>query len=318
VSHQYGEAGDVRLHLDTDLGGDPDDACALTMLLGLPDVELTGITTTIDPGGRRAGCTEALLRLLGREEIPVTAGAAMSLTTREVAAPAEDLFPVGTEPRPAPAGAALDVLERTIADGVRIVAIGPLTNLAALELVRPGALADADLVVMGGWVDPPAPGFPAWWGPERDFNLQWDTTAARLVAGTAGRLVLVSLPGTLHAPLTGRDLVRLRGLGPVGELLAGQSEARRAEAGYAGLGRAHPGLPDDLVNFHFDPVACAVAAGWDGVRLRTARLATTIDDGVLRWHEDGPGARPVEVVTDVDGEAFTAAWFAAVERATGS
>src|SRR4051794_41314822 len=116
------------------------------MLLGLPDVELTGITTTIDPGGRRAGCTEALLRLLGREDVPVTAGAAMSMTRRELAEPDEHLFPMAIEPRPASAGAALDVLEQAIAEGVRIAAIGPLTNLAALELLRPGTLGTADVV----------------------------------------------------------------------------------------------------------------------------------------------------------------------------
>ena len=33
----------MRIHLDTDLGGDPDDACALAMLLGWPGVELVGI-----------------------------------------------------------------------------------------------------------------------------------------------------------------------------------------------------------------------------------------------------------------------------------
>ena len=38
----------VRVHLDTDLGGDPDDVCALSMLLGWPDVEVVGITTVLD------------------------------------------------------------------------------------------------------------------------------------------------------------------------------------------------------------------------------------------------------------------------------
>ena len=45
----------MRVHLDTDFGGDPDDACALVMLLGYPDVEIVGITTNLDSGGRRAG-----------------------------------------------------------------------------------------------------------------------------------------------------------------------------------------------------------------------------------------------------------------------
>ncbi len=30
------------------------------------------------------------------------------------------------------------------------------------------------------------------------------------------------------------------------------------------LARRHAGLPDDFINFHHDPLACAVAAGWDG------------------------------------------------------
>jgi purine nucleosidase len=303
----------VKLHVDTDLGGDPDDACALTMLLGSPGVELTGITTTIDPGGRRAGCVAALLGMLGRTDVPVVAGSAMSLTRRELAEPDERLFTDGVEPRPAPPGAALDALDRAIAGGVRIVAIGPVTDLAVLELMRPGALAAADVVLMGGWVEDPAPGLPAW-GPERDFNVQWDTTAAQVVAAAAGRLALVTIPATLSAQLTGRDLARLGALGPVGELLARQSEARRDEAGYGELGPAHPGLPDDLVTFHFDPVACAFATGWDGVRTRTARLATSVENGVLRWRED-PDGREVEVATVTDGSAFTEHWFAAVERA---
>ena len=45
----------MRIHLDTDLGGDTDDACALAMWLGWAGVEITGITTVADPRGRRAG-----------------------------------------------------------------------------------------------------------------------------------------------------------------------------------------------------------------------------------------------------------------------
>ena len=44
-----------RIHLDTDLGSDTDDLCALTMLLGWPDVELIGMTTSAERQGLRAG-----------------------------------------------------------------------------------------------------------------------------------------------------------------------------------------------------------------------------------------------------------------------
>src|SRR5262245_13354808 len=65
----------VLVHLDTDFGGDPDDACALAMLLGWPDVEIVGITTNLDDGGTRAGCAQYVLSLAGRAGIPVVAGA---------------------------------------------------------------------------------------------------------------------------------------------------------------------------------------------------------------------------------------------------
>ena len=68
----------MRIQLDTDLGGNTDDTCALAMLLGWRGVEITGITTVIDPGGRRAACVAHLLRLAGRDDIPLAAGAEVS------------------------------------------------------------------------------------------------------------------------------------------------------------------------------------------------------------------------------------------------
>src|ERR1044072_8181842 len=77
-----GHPDPVKIHLDTDLGSDTDDACALAMLLGWPGVELVGITTAIDPGGIRAGFVHRVLELAGRTDIPVAAGEPVSLTTR--------------------------------------------------------------------------------------------------------------------------------------------------------------------------------------------------------------------------------------------
>ena len=67
----------MLLHLDTDFAGDTDDACALAMVLGWPDTEVVGITTTADPEGRRAGYLAHFLELAGRADIPVAAGAAV-------------------------------------------------------------------------------------------------------------------------------------------------------------------------------------------------------------------------------------------------
>ena len=79
----------MLLHLDTDLGGDTDDACALTMLLGWPGVELAAVTTVADPGGRRAARVAHCLELAGRNDVPLAAGATASLTGLRTAHPVE-------------------------------------------------------------------------------------------------------------------------------------------------------------------------------------------------------------------------------------
>ncbi len=45
----------VLVHLDTDIGGDPDDVCALAMLLGWPDVEIVGHHDDTRGGGAARG-----------------------------------------------------------------------------------------------------------------------------------------------------------------------------------------------------------------------------------------------------------------------
>jgi purine nucleosidase len=82
----------------------------------------------------------------------------------------------------------------------------------------------------------------------------------------------------------------------------------------AELGRAHAGLPDDLVNFQYDQVACAVAVGWTGAAIQGLRLQPVVEGEVLRFQPD-PDGRPMRVVVDIDGAGFTAIWLRTVEAA---
>jgi purine nucleosidase len=54
-----------KIHLDTDLGSDIDDLCALAILLRWPGVELTGVTTVAEENGRRAGYVRVVLKVSG-------------------------------------------------------------------------------------------------------------------------------------------------------------------------------------------------------------------------------------------------------------
>jgi hypothetical protein len=44
----------LKLHLDTDLGGDIDGLCALAMVLNRPEAELLAVTMFAEHRGRRA------------------------------------------------------------------------------------------------------------------------------------------------------------------------------------------------------------------------------------------------------------------------
>lgn len=149
-----------------------------------------------------------------------------------------------------------------------------------------------------------------------DWNVQWDTRAAEIVAATAP-VTLVTLPVTLKAHLRASQLPRLRASGPLGELLARQAGAHAEDFKMGELGRGHPGLPDDLLNFQYDPVACAVAAGWPGAVVEELTLRPVLEGGVLRFQGD-PRGRRMRVVVDLDGERFTETWLSAVEAAQRS
>ena len=303
----------MRIHLDTDLGGDTDDACALAMLLGWPGVELVGITTTADPGGLRAGYVGHLLDLAGRDDIPVAAGATVSLSTLESADPIigdKRHWPPEARSRPSPPGAALDLLARNIRRGATVVAIGPLTNLALLEVLRPGTFVGVQVVAVGGWLPTRVEGLPTW-GPEMDWNIAWDTKAAEIVAIRAEQLTLAPLPTMLKATLRARDLPRLRASGPLGVLLADQASAHGADFDMAAMGRSHAGLPDDLLNFQYDPVACAVAVGWTGVVIEELPLQTVLGEHLRLLPDEA--ARHIRVVVDLDGARFGDVWLTAVE-----
>ena len=85
----------TKIHIDTDLGGDIDDLCALAMVLAWPDVELVGVTTVAEHGGKRAGYVRYVLDLAGRSDVPVATGAEATHPAYRIwqALPDEDASP---------------------------------------------------------------------------------------------------------------------------------------------------------------------------------------------------------------------------------
>ena len=301
-----------RIHLDTDLGGDIDDLCALAMLLRWSgDVELAGITTVAEANGRRAGYVRYVLGLEGRTEISVAAGADVSqgyYRYAELDYPAEERYwPQPIAPSPSVPEEAIQLLKRSIEQSATIVAIGPFTNLYLLDLQYPGILMQADLYLMGGYVYPIRSGFPEW-GNDSDWNIQVDVKSAQHVLQNS-RPTLIPLTVTVETALRRAYLNDLRGAGALGHLIARQAAAfavdERMETKF---GQTCAGLPNDIINFQHDSLACAIALGWDdGVEMEEHPLLVEEQDGWLTERIAASG-KPARIVTKVDGSRFNEFW----------
>jgi inosine-uridine nucleoside N-ribohydrolase len=215
----------IPVIIDSDPG--LDDALALLLALGSPEVDLVGVTTVAGNTTLANTTTNALriLELAGRTDIPVAAGAARSLV-RAASRAAEHVHgpdglgglplpPPGT--RPVAAHAVDFIAERLLANAepVTIVAIGPLTNIALLVATHPAAAARIGrLVVMGGV----ARGGNA--TPTSEFNIWVDPEAAYRVFSAGLPLTMVGLDVTDRSVVTPQDVDALRTGGRVARFVA--------------------------------------------------------------------------------------------------
>ena len=210
--------GDISslIHLDTDLGGDLDDLCALALLLNWPGLRLNAVTTVGDDRGRRAGYTRYVLDLCGRADVPVAAGADQSggYYPYALGLPPEEVYwPEPVPALPTPPAQALALLKDSIERGATIIGIGPYTNLYLLDLQYPGILRSAKLFLMGGSFYPTRPGYPDW-GSDMDFNIQVDVRSARHVLENSSP-TLIPLTVTVETALRRAYLPGLRSSGPL-------------------------------------------------------------------------------------------------------
>jgi inosine-uridine nucleoside N-ribohydrolase len=212
----------IPLILDCDPGHD--DAIALLLALGSPEVELLAVTTV--HGNQTLEKTTAnavrVLDLAGRPDVPVAAGAhrplARELTVASHVHGESGLDgPALPEPSRGPADEhAVDLLELTIAAStqpVTLVATGPLTNVALL-LERTGGANIERIVSMGGSI---AEGNMT---PAAEFNIWADPEAADLVYRSPVDTTMIGLDVTHLAVTTPAVGERLRAAGRVGPFVA--------------------------------------------------------------------------------------------------
>ena len=204
--------------LDCDPGHD--DAIAILLALASPEVELLGITTV--QGNQTVEKTTAnalrILEFVGRTDIPVAAGAERPfLRDAYVARYVHGESGLDGPVLPAAKGApveqhAVDFLGTRV-DGVTLVAVGPLTNVA-LTLARYPDVQPARIVLMGGSI---GVGNVT---PAAEFNIWADPEAAARVFASGIDVTMIGLDATHEALMTQADADGLRETGRVGALVA--------------------------------------------------------------------------------------------------
>ncbi len=180
--------------IDTDTASD--DAVALLMALGAPDVCVAAITTVAGNVSLEQGTRNALYAVeLCGADLPVYAGTSKPLMRAHQDATwfhgQDGLGDHGFRPRHRTAAAkhAVDAIIETIHanPGLTLVTLGPLTNIALALLREPGIVAGIGrTVVMGG--NPCCEGNVT---PAAEFNIWVDPEAARVVLHSGLRVELV-------------------------------------------------------------------------------------------------------------------------------
>lgn len=198
-----------KIIIDTDPG--QDDAAAIMLALGSPELEVLGITAVagnvpLDLTERNA---RMILEICGRADIPVYAGAdrplSRPLVTAEYVHGKTGLDGVEPfEPKvPLAEGHAVDfivdTLRREAPGTVTLCPIGPLTNIAAALVKAPDIAARIrEIVLMGGGYFEGGNVTPA-----AEFNIYVDPEAAEIVFRSGIPLTMMPLDVT-HKVLTTR------------------------------------------------------------------------------------------------------------------
>ncbi|MFM4899963.1 pyrimidine-specific ribonucleoside hydrolase RihA [Aeromonas hydrophila] len=212
--------------LDCDPGHD--DAIALILALASPELKVLAVTTSAGNQTPDKTLNNALriLTLLGRDDIPVAAGAPKPLARELIIADnvhGESGLDGPKLPDPAFAPVAMTALElmakclRESPEPVTLVPTGPLTNIALLLAAHPELKQKiARIVLMGG-----AAG-PGNWTPAAEFNIYVDPEAADMVFKSGLPITMCGLDVTHEAQVMDEDIERVRAItNPVAQCVAG-------------------------------------------------------------------------------------------------
>jgi purine nucleosidase len=274
---------------DTDIGTDIDDAYALAALMNRPELRVLGITTVSGDTVARARLAAKLLHVAGGKwnSVPVYAG---------ISGPTQYMKQVEwadgfTSPSLHTSGG-VDFMRREInahPGAVTLIAVGELTNIAALLASEPGIAGRIRTIsLMGGSI---YRGYAPGSKPEPEWNIKSNAAAARAVFASGVPLLIAPLDSTADLKLTPEMRVRLFARGtPLHDALASLDQIWRYTNHWKG----------DLPTL-FDVLAVNLVNPRTPYRL-TKLTIDVASDGLTRPVESA--SANAEVALDVDAAAF--------------
>jgi purine nucleosidase len=291
----------VPLILDTDIGGDIDDALALAFCIRHPDIDLRAVTTVADDTVRRGHWARRILELAGRDDVEVAAGVGWetSPSGRTSAWPHDGhglLRPDETYELSSRDGVTL--LLETL--GVTVSTVGMQSNIAAaLERDPSFAKRVPLLAVMGGVFAPVRVGGDHVLPPAVDHNLCVDPAASVKALNAGIPSFYTPIDVTVHAQLREHHLDALRS----------GDELCRAIAGAIDAWRPTSNMPEGTVAVMHDPLTVACLVERRFVETMVAPVTVAIHtNGHVRTFIDPLEGHDAEIVTSVDGDAFCDFW----------
>lgn len=230
-----------KLWIDTDMGGDIDDALAISMALHSGELQVIGISTVYIGNAWRTKLVRSMMEAFDHSEIPVHLGAEkplVGLWNKYVPEP-----PLPNDAVPALIKAAREN------PGLCVAAIGPLTNIALAIAQAPEIAENIRLYIMGGMI---SMAYPEW-------NIVCDPEAARIVMESGADVTLVGLDVTEKCRLS-KDESQALVMGESREMRFLQGEMERFLTSFNFLPVMHDPLTiaallwDDLITFEMKDI----------------------------------------------------------------
>ncbi len=304
--------------IDTDAGSD--DLMGIAFLLSQPDVRIEAVTIANGLAHPDAGARNVsrLLELAGHRDVPVFAGRNQPLSGqaefpaewRKIAdeLPGVTLPPLEHQPETRPAANYLIERLRQHDRPVRILALGPLTNLAEALRREPSITGTIDeIVIMGGAIH--VPGNLADGGVFRtsnktaEWNLFVDPLAARIVFRSGIPIRLIALDATNTVPIHSEFVREF------------EAHARTPLGRFASqvLQSDHDSV-DQGIFYAWDPLAAVALLHPGVVRLVPLHIEIREDAPEEGRTLETPGRPNVRAALEADGAEFRRLFLSAFQR----